>query len=177
MGEGSQRFALIEICISTSIGSNAAFDICIFFGKAHQLGSQQRQRNQIRNGHQTIEQSGNQPDCLCFHHSANHNSGCLKKCIKLLHLLSKQELGTPQTIQPPAQHRSNSEAAQSNGQHHRNPIAIHTGKCLCRQTPGYIHSIGNRNSTRENHQRCHSTQHNGIEKHFHDPHQSLLRRL
>ena len=66
MGDGSHRLALMDICISTSVGGQAA--IFKFFCQAPKLRRKPQQRQQVWDGHQTVDSLGKEPRGFRLHH-------------------------------------------------------------------------------------------------------------
>ena len=112
-----------------------------------------------------------------IHHGAqNHHCG-LSRDKPLPGTLSKEKLGTASSVKAPAQHRGKGKAAQGRSQKHRCTSSIYVGKCQVGQLSSQVRAVGNGYAADQDHQGRQGTDGNGVQKYFHDPHQSLLGRM
>lgn len=151
--------------------------LSIITGQADKLRAQRHQGNQIWNGHQAVDNLRKDPDGAGAGYGTQDYRGSLEQGKLLPGIVAKQKLSTSGTVKAPAQNRGEGKAAEKQGKQNADPIPVNRGKGSAGQLYTGIRSIGDDNTAAQNHQRRHRTDDDGIEKHLHDTHQALIRRM
>ena len=141
------------------------------------LRRQHQNRRQIRHRHQSVQDLRRRPDRPGLQENRQQHRKALENSKQSPIDPAEQVFRAPPRIEPPSKDRRQSKERQAAAQPHSDPATQAPAQRRCGQLRPGMAPIGDPHAPGQDHHRRHGADHHGVEKHLHDPHKPLLRRM